>query len=195
MRTYRDRICTKDSAKTTTYRVAGAAGLILGGVALLVGCASGPTHNTRHSGSGQVVANLGDVRSSGAPARKTRLMLIALPDRVYDVPVSMPSRTAVVPANVARTRESAPVNLALAGAVAYPLIEAAGAPILVQAIPDVMLGVPATAMLAMADQAATPLTHSTVVAEAAAPKLKMDTDYEFATQPARFAFNRNKSGA
>lgn len=195
MRTYRDAVCAKNDGETTAYRVAGGAGLVLGGVALLVGCASGPPPNTRHTGTGQVVANVGDVRSSGTPARKTRYMLIALPDRVYDVPVSMPARTAVVPANVARASESVPVSVALAGAVAYPLVEPASVPIVVTALPDVMLGVPATAMLAMADQALKPPTHLSAVAEAAMPKLKMDTDYEFAAQPARFAFNRNKSGA
>lgn len=187
--------CLQNNDKTISYDAMRVALPLLVGMTLLVGCASKPGREEQHAATPRVVANLGDVRTRGAPARKTRFMLIALPDRVYEVPVTVPATTAVVPAHVVRASESAVASLAQDGAVAYALVEPEKLPILVQALPEVMPGAPLSRMLALADHVVQPAVHPSAAIQPVAPRLKMDTDYVFATQPARLAFHRNGAGA
>jgi outer membrane protein OmpA-like peptidoglycan-associated protein len=133
------------------YRCLRSAGLLMsGGAALFLGCAAAPEKAVRAPNSA-IPIHLADVRPGGLSAQRPKIALIALPDRIYEIPMNPAGRSAFAPANVAasgspvvrsadafKTATLAPLNVALAGAmpVVFPVIEPATVAVKTTAQPD-----------------------------------------------------------
>ena len=218
MKNHRRATCVRHNPRIFSFGSLRLAGPLLPAIALLfLGCAASPERDTSNP---FILGNLDDIRARGFPDRNLKLVLVSLPDRVYEVPLSSAPKTVV---GMSKTAGSVEPTLNKGGAAAAPRerinVALFGSPSVVPSLieppnafaaktdqPHDGWAVQAVAMAAERPETqalaqrldASPekqaIKQRAVAAQVAAPKLKFDTDYESVQHAVKFAFDQSALG-